>query len=45
MEPPVINLSSQFQLMRAQMEGLKEGIETRKLVQHFGICDLCLTVW
>lgn len=35
MEPPVINLYSQFQLMRAQMDGLNEAIEPRKLVQHF----------
>lgn len=40
MESPVINLYNQFQLIRAQMDGLNESIEPRKLLQHF-----FLTVW
>lgn len=44
MEPLVINLHSQFQLMRAQMDGLNEAIEPRKLVQHF-VLEFVISVW
>lgn len=44
MEPLVINLHSQFQLMRAQMDGLNEAIEPRKLVQHLGVLEFVISV-
>lgn len=35
MEPSVVNLYNQFQSLRAQVDGLNEGIEPRKLFPHF----------
>ena len=35
MESPVVNLYDQFQSLRAQVDGLNEGIEPRKLIPHF----------
>ncbi len=34
MESSVVNLYNQFQSLRAQMDGLTEGIEPRKLFPH-----------
>lgn len=34
MEAPVLNLYNQFQSLRAQVEGLNESIEPRKLFPH-----------
>lgn len=47
MESPVINLYNQFQLMRAQMDGLNESVEPRELLRHLILefIHLCLTVW
>lgn len=34
MESSVVNLYNQFQSLRAQVDGLNEGIEPRKLFPH-----------
>lgn len=37
MESPVMNLYNQFQLLRAQVDGLNESIEPRKLLPRFAL--------
>lgn len=44
MESPMTNLYNQFHLMRAQMDGLSESIEPRKLLQLF-VLEFVPSVW